>query len=395
MISTSSDTHIKLVLVNGNGPALVLPKHFALCQRPVLDVYHLRMAPLEHMVPVEPDDCVLDHDCKGSLSECVNMVEAIEPDLIYAQDNGLYNVQIAPHLKIAFPNIPFIYEPYDTISSIYSNPNLMVADGRSKDDVAFNISLERYLFSVSDGVVHNDDGPQIRQLITEVNARELLMQAYVDKDELHYYERTETSKPIRLVWAGGVAPTSAPDETRGENKLLPFFKELIHVGFEVSVYVALARNYEQLCQEYPDYLEFAEKTEQFKIFPYLPRAQLIKKISQESDYGLHVFPRPPSDEGRLAMYQSSMASKVVTYLAAGLPIITACHLEPIARFVSRYNVGLIVKGDIIPGILNCTNEVEYVTLKDNIKNLQPFLTSQSFTHKLEKFILDVLDDKKN
>ena len=385
---------LKLAIVNGNGPALITPKHFSLCSNPSFDIYNLRMAPLGHMVPVNPDDCVFDHDCQGSLCECINMLEAIDPDLIYVQDNGLYNVQIAPHIKIAFPDKPFIYEPYDTVSSIYSDPTLMQADGRSLEDVKFNVELERYLFSVADGIVHNDDGPQVQSLIQQTRVPDLQVQAYVDASDIHFTPAQSLHKPARLVWAGGVAPSNAPDQTRGENKLLPFFKQLVERGYYLDVYVALARDEEQLQQDYPDYIEYAASTAGFNIHPFMAREALIGKLSQEADFGLHVFPKPVADNGRLAMYQSSMASKVLTYLAAGLPLITAAHLEPIARYVSQNKVGIVAadmgKGELVSDIHHKIKVTDYAELKQHVNACQHRISIQYFIHQLETFLNNIL-----
>jgi len=383
---------LKMAIVNGNGPALVQPGYFTLFERLPLDVYHLGMAPLDHMMDTARDERIFHHECQGSLCECINLLEAIRPDILYVQDNGLYNAQVAPHIKIAIPDKPFIYEPYDTVSSIYSNPSLMTADGRSPEDVRFNVELEQYLFNVADGIVHNDDGPQVRALIEKSGVPDLHVQAYIDESEA-CFSLAPQHQPVRLVWAGGVAPTSAPEKTRGENKLLPFFKELVAAGFHLDVYVALARDDAQLASEYPDYLDFSQQTDLFNIYPFMPRDELIKKLSHEADYGLHIFPKPPADEGRLAMYQSSMASKVVTYLAAGLPVITGQHLEPIARYVSRHHVGVVAADGSAEQIYQAINDIDYAELKGAVMRHQSKLTVQTFIRQLETFMLNILRHK--
>jgi len=376
---------LRVVMINSYGPSVVLPDVLEQCSEPACSVTYLHPAELGHFKNRE----VTALDCGSNLWECAEVIEAIEPDLLYVQDNALYNNQKAPILMAGFPEIPFIYEPYDLIAALYADPGKLLADGRSRADLDYILAVERYMLSGADGVVHMDNGPQIDRAMREAGANALERQPYLPERHMRYLDRGP-GDPIHLVWAGGIAPDSASDETRGENKLLPFFQSLIRQGFRVTAFNALVRDVEQLEAEYATYLAYAETEPRFAIHPFTPRETLIDWLSREADYGMHLYPKPKADEARGHMYQSSMAGKVFTYLSAGIPLLCCDFLEPIARYVTAHGVGVSITEHDFDRIGEILRATDYAALKRRVHAHMPAISTEGNTPLLETFILSVL-----
>ncbi len=381
---------IKVALLNAYGPSIVTPSALALCRQPELEVSYLYAAALDHVKPAVMPAGARRIECRRNLWECVALIGAIDPDLIYAQDNSLYNDQLAPLIKIAFPDKPFIYEPYDLIASLYADPSTLTADGRSESDAAFAVALEDWMLRQADGVVHMDNGPQVDAAMARSDANHLEFHAYLPARQCHFHDKPGPNRPIRLAWAGGIAPASAPDRTRGENKLLPFFQSLIDQGFEVRAFNPLAADRDQLEREYPEYLAYAAAEPRFRIEPFTPREKLIEILAREADFGMHLFPKPENDQARGPMYQSSMAGKVFTYMAAGIPMLTADFLGPIARFVEGEGVGVSIAADAFGEIGQRLARCDYAALKRRVRALQPTIAAEAKASELTALIRKAL-----
>ncbi len=380
---------LKVVLINAYGPSIITPDIYMACANLPMKIHYIYAAVLSHIRPHVPPS-VWQVDCKRNLWECTEAIEHIKPDLIHVQDNSLYNDQLAPLIRSGLSKYPFIYEPCDLLSSLFIDEDFMKADGRSAQDAAFGSKIEHWMLTASDGVIHMDNGPQIDRIMQETKAHHLEYQAYLPKSRCVFHNRSEVGDPVRLFWAGGIAPNTAPDEIRGENKLLNFFKSLIDQGCSVTAYNPLAKNEAQLKQQYAEYLDFAAREPHFQIFPCQPRETLVEILSREADFGMHLYPKPPNDEARAPMYQSSMAGKVFTYLSAGVPMLTVDFLGPISRFTKAHGTGISIGENQFNDIGRILKACNYPALKERVKQVQQAMTAEANTPRLERFILNAI-----
>jgi len=381
----SSGNPLKIVLINAYGPSIITPDILLTCSQPPLQVFYIYAGILSHVRPHVPHS-VWHTDCKRNLWECSEVIDYVKPDLIYVQDNSLFNDQLAPLIRAGFHKYPFIYEPYDLLSSLYADDDFLKLDGRTVEDAQFGAKIERWMLGASDGVLHMDNGPQIDQVMADTQAQHLEYHAYLPESRCHFLHRKKMGDPIHLFWAGGIAPDSAQDEVRGENKLLNFFKSLINQGFAVTAYNPLAKDHDHLVEEYPQYLAYAEAQPRFRIFPCVSRESLIEILAREADFGMHLYPKPQNDEARAPMYQSSMAGKVFTYLAAGVPMLTVDFLGPISRFTKAHGTGISIGENQFHDIGKILAACDYAALKDRVHQVQQEMTAEANTPRFEAFL---------
>ncbi len=376
-----------LVYINANGPVIIHPKILKACNEPAFNIFHCHLSVLGHMVP-STTDCDYDFDCGSSLGLCIAIISTINPDVIYVNDNGLLKYQIAPLIKLFFDQKIFIYEPYDTIASIYSDASTLQAIDMTAKDIDYSLATEAYLFEQSNGVIHNDNGLPIHQLLKKHHTNHLHFHSYLGQEDIVFIDKNHFSTPIHLVFAGSVLPSNAAKEVHCDQMLLPFFKVLVSQGFKLTVYVSNAKDRTDLDDLFHEFLFFASKNPLFVIFPFTPRDHLIKKIAS-ADFGLHLFPLPKNDSTRSAMYETSMASKIQTYIAAGLPIITGHFLKPIAKIVNDNQIGMAVNDEDINTLKEIVWNCDYQQLKQNVSLIQKQTTWQAHLAELETFLREI------
>ncbi len=81
---------------------------------------------------------------------------------------------------------------------------------------------------------------------------------------------------------------------------------------------------------------------------------------------------------------------MVTYLAAGLPMIVNDEFVTHREFVNDNKIGFSVRYDEIPLIAEKIKKVDYRQLKENVRKLQGKYLAEKKDEKLAKYLLSLI-----
>jgi hypothetical protein len=162
--------------------------------------------------------------------------------------------------------------------------------------------------------------------------------------------------PPHIVYAGGVIPYDLASERGG--LACHIFDNLINLSgpdtFELTIYV------NQNAREMPwhqqsHYFELEDKNKYFHFKKGLPYYEITNVLSQY-DAGIF-FDNIQIPSYNLKHFKYNVASKLFTYLEAGLPIIVYQEAEFMAQITRTCNLGAIYKGGQPPTILRAIDEI--------------------------------------
>ncbi|MCB1049020.1 MAG: hypothetical protein KDC71_00365, partial [Acidobacteria bacterium] len=185
----------------------------------------------------------------------------------------------------------------------------------------------------------------------------------------------------RLVYAGHIASEQTDPRLYGDNQLLPIFQSLIHQGFKLDAYLTSPQNLFDL--HYPNYLRL-QANANFHLLPTLPVQTLLQNINR-AFAGLQ-WGSPPANSLQTVSHPVTVSKKILTYAAAGIPVVLFSYLSGMAEWVREYqmgwSVGELQETDLqqlfsrqtresrIPGLMAFR---EMSCLESQIKGLIPFL----------------------
>ncbi len=179
-------------------------------------------------------------------------------------------------------------------------------------------------------------------------------------EEPTYNEPPRNDGTIRLVYGGCMLATTNPDDLyyRGFVNVVPHFtRDNLHLYVYNSPYVhGLVEN---------DGLKAVIQRLGLKNIHAckpLELDQFAREISTY-DYGVTLL-RPKDMEA--VEYNYFMATKVLTYLRAGLPVIIDADNRFMAGLIERYNIGLVLNDRDLPSLADTLNRVDLAALKRNV-----------------------------
>lgn len=279
-------------------------------------------------------------NAQNGLSLCLEIVERLEPDLIYVQEHYSSGNFLPLIPALSFSNIPVIGEFYDFLGLIFDDPYILSRESYWRtEDVDLGMDAERWCIDNLSGIVTKESGQLLHEYLAGANYLEVQPQL----PRSSFVERqAELGKPLRLVWAGAIAPSHLSAAIIGNNQLLDVFTELVELGFDVTAYSSCP-DWAALESHYADYLKLAERGN-FRILPRIPQQNLIKQLAEEFDYGI-AFGRLKKGHQQGLSNKITVSGKIFTYAAAGLPMLVADYYEVMGTWVSEHNLGLLVDPD--------------------------------------------------
>jgi hypothetical protein len=137
---------------------------------------------------------------------------------------------------------------------------------------------------------------------------------------------------------------------------------------------------------FADYYHEAKNNPLFFFKRGFPLLSLLPILAQNYEYGLVLFYFDTDIFVGKKHLKGSMASKIFTYLAGGLPIIISEELENMANFVREHGIGIVVSRKEISNIYNVISGYSYGELRENIGIAQKKLSMENNIHILKDFL---------
>ena len=339
------------------------------------------------------DQYDLSVDCKRSILFMTDVIDRIQPDLVYVHDQIETHYLFVPLLKACFPQLAVVWEPYDILRLMLDDYSILIEDkGLNPSDIAFIQSNEEIALQSADGVVYKETGVLAQSLMEEKRAGAALpFGQYLGKAQITSAS-VKYTLPYRLVYSGSLDASGKHNVFTGDNYLVEQFEDFLRQGLMLDLY--LNCNKEELQSLYKDYLPLEQAFPSFQMFPHRRVDDLIPEISHAYHFGLQIG-RCNAEILRVnrRRYQSTFCSKVLTYCYAGLPVIVNTELESMAQLVTRYQLGLVISCHDYSQLGEKLNEMtpaEYQCMKENVKAFAKANTAETRALEMSQYLRSIL-----
>lgn len=309
---------------------------------------------------------------RGSLGALFEVARRLPPSPIYVQAHGRWSF-LSQVLLAAGPEHRVVQELWDWMSAFIEPEHeaSFVEHGvfERAEIRAMRIS-EAFVRERCAGFLYKEGGPDMEALAA---AASVPSQRFYPCPPRSWMRPPRTAPPgdaWRLVHAGQLKNRTAPAVAFGDLHYLPVIRSLSDAGLLVTAYGAANGSPHDPTAGFSDYVEEAARNPRFEFRPRLPVRALIETLAATQDAGLLLYRFGPELRVGRKHLRSAVASKLFTYLAAGLPIIVSPELETMARFVRDHDIGLVVGFDEIaelPSRLACADLSRWA---ENIERVQ-------------------------
>ncbi|MFO0635746.1 MAG: hypothetical protein U0168_23140 [Nannocystaceae bacterium] len=286
--------------------------------------------------------------CGGSLSRLAALVDALPPGTpVYLQAHARW-IWLGPLIAALRPGEPLIQEIWDWMSAFVepTRAQAFVDDGVfTASELATMQRVEPWVRSGTSGFVHKHGGTALDAVVAGASALQLRFFPALPREWAHAPGSREVG-PWRLVHVGQIKSASASRRAFGDLVLAELFHGLTRQG----MYVAAHPGVTGVAAEDPlaDYAALARRDHAFTLHAHLPLRRLVDALTGQHDFGLLLYRVEPELAVGRTHLRIALASKLFTYLAAGLPVLVSPELETMAALVRDHGVGLVVAADELP-----------------------------------------------
>lgn len=328
--------------------------------------------------------------CNYSLAYLVNILSQIDANLIYVAAHGEW-AYLSILIKAVRKDILVIQEIYDWMENFIPNDRKAIEEGYASPEVLDVIRFsENFVRHEIEGFIYKDGGQTMKEILQDSSIPSLKFLPYPPKCQMHFIDKEPFNKPM-FVYAGAISPTSESSIYK-DIQLLPLFRDITRQGYSVTAYNVPLYDEYSLKMLFSDYYHEAAQNSLFSFKKGIPLPSLIPILAQNYQYGLMLYYFDADIFAGRKHLKSSMASKIFTYLAGGLPIIISEELENMANFVREHGIGIVVSRKEISTISNVISDYSYGELRDNIRIAQEKLCMENNIHNHKEFLRDVIAD---
>lgn len=327
------------------------------------------------------------YNAGGSYHLLRELLGRLKPDVAYAQC-WMWHYRIGRLVLDHCPAGKTVCDFYD-ITSIYAAPEIMQR-AFPREDIDLDLYLERYILDYADVVISRFPDFVNRHWARshEVEREILHFNAYPVADHTRLKPVGPPMKPCRLVYAGGLVPSNLPAELFPESAMWNAFEVIARQGFDVEVLHDPHRVLVHDRTVYEPYQALAARQPNFRMRNGVSPDRLPEML-QQYDFGILTadFSKAPTE---ISWFQRSgvFATKLLSYLEAGLPIIVNAEYTAMAKFVAEHNVGIAVATHELPALADILNAVDYQAMQVAIRK---FVARNNMAVKIHD-LLDILED---
>ncbi|MEM7447929.1 MAG: hypothetical protein AAF355_06790 [Myxococcota bacterium] len=318
---------------------------------------------------------------QGSLWVLAEVVARAASIPIYLQAHARFSF-LSQVIHQVHPGAKIYQEVYDWMDHFVDpeHESVFVSEGVfTKTDIRRMRISERYILEHVNGVIHKDAGLIEKKLAGRPSAQifpsppRALMRAPKS--------RSLPSK-IRLVHAGQLRSHKAPRRVFGDLHCASLYRRLITQNLSILLYPAFTKDKQVFREHYGDYEELAHALEDIILRSRIPLPELISTLQDEADFGILLYEFPTDLAAGQAHFQGTIASKLFTYWAAGLPVLVSEELETMASLVRDTGAGLVLKASELGQLGNRLRKLDYEALQDAVRRAQHLYAVENFLPKI-------------
>ncbi len=301
------------------------------------------------------------------------ILKTIDVDIIHAhaEPNNI------PRIVIENSKKPVVFDGQDFTGISCGLENL---DARTKVD-------EKYCFEHADGICHKGPPFEIeyyRQHGYNINGPEVRWIGCCDEElfaDMDANKLSEENGETRLVYTGSISP-----DPRYEYKyFIPLANEIAKQKVHLHIYPSSPSEYKNS----REYLELSHKERYFHFHRHVPYMELSKEIAKY-DWGILIERDIRGERYNEAKPKVGMATKLFSYMEAGIPVIVSDHLLPIKDFVLENKIGFSIKDDELNKIGEIIKGYDYSKFKENIIRGRNIWSLKNQVTYLEEFYQEII-----
>lgn len=305
--------------------------------------------------------------CGESLVDLDAIVSQLPPVHLYLQAHGRW-VHLLRRIRELNSGLKVAHEVYDWMESFIGDSRQFIASGmfdeRQIDSI---IEDEAYTRQYSDLLIYKDNGTWIKEKLVEANASSMKLYPCPPLRWMEEPKRHDGGGSLRLVYAGQVMNKQAPRAVFGDLDYLGLIGELTQQGAEITVFNSVFSSRE-LCRDlFSDYHLEMQNNPRFAFHEGIEMPGIIRALHGKYDYGLVLFDFDQDIAVGKTHLRETMASKLFTYLAAGLPVIVSEEFTYMADFVRENGIGIVIGKDDRPNLVNQLEGIDPHQFVDNIR----------------------------
>lgn len=325
-------------------------------------------------------------DCRQSLSWLLGLLEQFDPDVIYVYDQFTTGNTVGLILKSVFSRSKIILEAYDLLRLFFDNPELMKQEWYwSEHDFALARYADPGGGACYDGVVTKEAPDAAARLVATSATHHLHFMPYVEQGVMRLEHRVRPVDVPRLVWAGSLVPTQESAALFRDGQVLSVFRSIAHQGLNLAIITGdTEANFRAT---FPDYWEFVSECSGVSFLERMPRPELIHHLSLSYDYGL-LLNRIDLDTPPRRGLKTTFASKYLTYVAAGLPIIVSREMDYMAKLVETWGIGLVVSARELGDVAELLQAAPYESFKHNLAIAQTSFSAENHFERFRAFLAE-------
>jgi hypothetical protein len=359
-----SDAVIFLAVTQGSFPSIEYIAEAIKCQRhvKVLGIYVMSHPPTDVY-----DDTIF---CGGSLYVLAEILKQLPSKRIYLQAHGRWSY-LSQFIKSVNPCIGVIHEVYDWMESFIGNRNVFISDGLFTDiEMQMILESEKYIRNHTDGYIYKDGGEWMRHKVETSRSPSIQVLPCAPMRLMKKPESRLIPQRPKLVYAGQVRNNISSKRIFGDLDYIELVRELTGQGAYVTVYNSVFYSRVHPVELYDEYVKEAENNDLFDFMSGIPVQKIINEMHGRFDYGMLLYYFEDNLSVGKNHLKGTMASKLFTYLASGIPVLVSEELDYMASFVKKHGVGIVLSRNQIPFLIDVLSHTDYEGLLQNVQEAQ-------------------------
>lgn len=306
--------------------------------------------------------------CDGSLGDLCYVIQNIKDMPVYVQAHSKWSF-LGSLFKGINQNIKVVQELYDLFTffiPIGKEEVFVEAGVFSNSEIELIRYFEKFMLSFIDGVVYKNGGPTVNGILQDCTSDTLQIMPAPSLGFAQKSVNDRVQPRTRLVYAGQVKNSDYFPDIFGDMYLLPIFKQFTMSGYGVDIFCSYSRDEQHYKTQFSEYLAEERVNKNLKIHPRLPVRKLITRLARSYDYGLVLFNETENLAVGKDHVETASASKLFTYLFAGLPVIVSAELKYMASLVEQHGLGVVLDNSELLDLPRYLNGLDYNALLQNV-----------------------------
>lgn len=212
----------------------------------------------------------------------------------------------------------------------------------SNEPNAFSCQMEEWLLDKADYFCHRMPTAALQEIrqSRKISSPDLLLPCLPKASLFQQSRPRQPDEPLRLVFAGGVIPPHIARERGHEGHLFdPLINQVCQDTRNQLTFLVNQNARNMFWSEHRPYFDYQDKFTNFQYRPGVPFADLPQVLS-DFHVGIY-YENSAASSYNAKHFRYNMATKIASYLEAGLPLCVPSSADYLRQLVARHNLGVI------------------------------------------------------